>query len=210
MPLGVLFPAACAVGNFVLSCCLGIWGCLGEGPWVSATKQLVEHALCQPFSPEPTLGCCALLSALVLSCHPSKVGGDHLLSAPSLPGGLKAFQRQCEGSALPCPAAPRRRAGTSCRKRTGRQTRLLTLLKRKVGALGRKEGDCPGMRSRNLQIACCGVAWRIPLPSQGTELFYAVLGVVWGHPLLPQQAVSSLPCVWLMLSLPRTVQGTDP
>lgn len=48
-----------------------------------------------------------------------------------------------------------------CRKRTGRQTRLLTLLKRKVGALGTKEGDCLGMHSRNLQIARCSVALRI-------------------------------------------------
>lgn len=48
-----------------------------------------------------------------------------------------------------------------CRKRTGRQTRLLTLPKRKVGVLGMKEGDCPGARSRSLQIAHCSVAWRI-------------------------------------------------
>lgn len=47
------------------------------------------------------------------------------------------------------------------RKRTGRQTRLLTLPKRKVGVLGMKEGDCPGARSRNLQIAHCSMAWRI-------------------------------------------------
>lgn len=111
------------------------------------------------FQPQAAMGSCALLFTLVLSCCHSKVDGDRL--SATLPEGLKVFQRQCKGSAFPCPAAPRWRAGMPCRKRAGRQTRLLTLLKRKVGALQTKEGDCPGMHGRNLQVARCSTAWRI-------------------------------------------------
>lgn len=188
----------------------GVWGCLGK-KW--GAQAAGGACFMSAFQPQATMGSCALLFVLVLSCHPSKVDGDHLSATP--PEGLKVFQRQRKGSAFPCPAAPRWRAGMPCRKRTGRQTRLLTLLKREVGALRTKEGDCPGMHGRNLQFAHCSTAWRISwarsLCPPGGQSSSTQPWVLFGGTVSPPTRVaSSLACVRLPLSVPKTVRGTDP